>query len=89
MSDLIAKHNRIGEVLATSFQADDPVMIDWAEVGFGLLEKTKVEERIKKLEKAEKLLKEIIPLIPDFRFGVDKNLQISNYDYLKKDVDYM
>ena len=42
-----------------------------------------VEELEAQLAEAEGLLKKIIPLIPSFTFGVDKNLPISNFDYLK------
>ena len=41
------KHSRVGEVLAAAFSANDQVMIDWAELGFGL---TRIEVENKELK---------------------------------------
>ena len=44
------------------------------------LNETKAEEQ---LAEKEKLLREIVPLIPDFNFALEHNPAIANYAYLK------
>ena len=42
-----------------------------------------IEELEAQLAEKEKLLKEIVPLIPDFNFALEHNPAIANYAYLK------
>lgn len=41
-----------------------------------------------KVVRLEKLLGEIIPLIPNFNFGIEHNPPIANYDYLKYNKEW-
>jgi hypothetical protein len=38
MSDLLKKHQNVGKVLSAAFGVDDPVMMDWAKIGFAINE---------------------------------------------------
>jgi hypothetical protein len=48
MSNLLNKHGRIGECLASVFRASDPIMLEWAEVGFAIKELQKLPDQWRK-----------------------------------------